>query len=131
MYKLDLQASGEKVWEEVGSMNVGRGNKFGVKLHDGKFFVFGGHLIDGGALTDTIEEYDIATDTWNLLPETMGLETESLSVKVEMNMAWIYVWVTKELREFDLAAKMFTGNALPQIPLRKCVPKQQVVRCLL
>ena len=62
---IDLQQLEASRWEELAPMTTAR-KGLAVAAYDGKIYAIGGETADG--VTDVVERYDPATDTWETLP---------------------------------------------------------------
>lgn len=115
--KLSLDAPKQgRTWVNVAPMPRGRTLNFGVEDFDGKLLVFGGAGVVQSSTLDAIDEYDILSDQWSTIPETLELETETMTLKVNYRTIWVFLWKSKELRIFDLITKTFQTSYIPVKP---------------
>ena len=115
--KLNLDASKEdRTWTDVAPMPRGRTLHFGIEYFNGKLLVFGGAGVVETTRLDAIDEYDILADQWSTIPETLELETETITVKVNYQTIWVFLWKSKELRIFDLITRTFQMRNIPAWP---------------
>ena len=72
----------KRVWTQLASMPRERTGQFGIEYADGKLLLFGGGTASSDVKLDVIDEYDIHGDTWSPIKETLELETETKTVKL-------------------------------------------------
>ena len=105
-------------WVEKASTNKRRAGKFGLIPQGEKFYAIGGNRFASNILEDTIEEYDVASDQWNLLPNVnLAVKSETVAVKINYGTAWVFLETGRSIQVFDIDAKMIvTTPSIPSLP---------------